>query len=361
MKSMRPHRDASFWDKLNLFFPALLILLSILEIVILGRALQTADHREALRWMQDILFLNYLHIGMSLLFLWGSQSGRQAWNEFKKRGFLRGVGTLLFVFVGATWVSYEFTFGQSAAAQWPALIFTLGLFTLRRHHELGQSKGLLRVLNMRAPEFSKRTYDRERWWIRNLMLSQILLFAALIWPPFGFNYHVKAAAWVGILVCVAGLYRCTFQSADMIQGQKALFNLRFAVKSFLPFSAVASSAGGSIHGVEYLSVTGKLLHPSQQVKVRHYVISLLALGLFILLALMILRFPESFGIPDLRISTQIGLRELLLSTAAGLAITHYAFDHYFFTPAYAQATPLLSVLTSQDQTSLQTRQGQSHG
>jgi hypothetical protein len=334
--------------------------LSILEIVILGRALQTADHREALRWMQDILFLNYLHIGMSILFLWGSRPGRQAWEEFKNRGFLRGFGTLLFVFVGATWVSYEFTFGQSSTAQSPVLIFTLGLFTLRRHHELGQSKGLLRVLNMYATDFSKKIYDQERWWIRNLMLSQILLFAALIWPPFGFNFHLKAAAWVGILISVTGLYRCTFQSAEMIRGQKALFNLRFAVKSFLPFSAVASSAGGSIHGVEYLSVTGRLLQPSQRLQVRHYVISLVAMGLFILLALLILRFPESFGTPNAQISPQLSLREFMLSLAAGLAITHYAFDHYFFTPAYTQAAPLLSALTSQHQASVQSQKGQPH-
>lgn len=360
VKSMRPHRSASIWDKLNLLFPAALILMSILEIVLLGRALQSTDHREALRWMQDILFLNYLHIGMSILFLWGSRPGRQAWNEFKNRGFRRGVGTLLFVFAGATWVSYEFTFGLPAKAQWPTLLFTLGLFTLRRHHELGQSKGLLRALNMRAPEFPKMTYDQERWWIRNLMISQILLFAALIWPPFGFNFHLKVVAWIGILLSVAGIYLCTFRTSEVIRGPKALFNLRFAIKGLLPFSAVASAAGGSIHGIEYLSVTGKLLHPSQQIQIRNFAMTLAALGFLIFMALMMLRFPGEFGIPNWQISKNLNLREVMLSTAAGLAITHYAFDHYFFTPAYTQATPLLSTLTLHHQDSHQARQGRDH-
>lgn len=338
------------FDQLNLAIPVVFMAAALSEYLIGLRSLW--QYHDLLKYMQDIIFFNGLHVCLTFVLLTSTDSGRETMELFIKRFGRLGIFRVALVFFGSSAIYYVLHQYYRTGAI-PLAIFYLVLAALRRRHDLGQSKGLLRIANrdfIRShPELAN---DKRFLLIQNCehYFIKVFYFSSLISVITYFDYGIEMGplkkpifqASLGLSILLAiGLTVCGLLSPKGTRIWKSLYSVRFYLKAFGPFSAIAAYAGASVHGTEYVFVADKALATER--KRGRVLVSLLTLSVIIasaFAAYTFFRYPELF-LPSVTKRDTVPL----LSVAFGFIITHYHLDHLIFTPKYEFARPMLKLIS----------------
>ncbi len=345
------------FESLNLYFPILLLILSASEIFWGTRLFWS--YGNVLQYIQDIIFFNALHICFTFLLLIFPLAGQAAFQNFVSTLGAWGLARVAFVFLGTTLGYFMFSHFLDPQSGWQFILAAVFTFT-RRHHDLSQSKGLLRIFNnhvaksgisISEKQHLKKIQQWETQFIRVFYwascISTLSFFnVTLIGPKIGpIVFKSSFAIAIG---CILGLIICGLQSPRVGSLWKFLYSLRFITKIIGPFSAISAYAGASVHGVEYFCVTDKILEQDKmrnQRSIKNAV--LFGFCLFaILIPFALIRYPLVL-LPSLNAVSDKLWIDLLLGLAAGAIFTHYFLDHLLFTPHYTFAKPLLTTLSEQ--------------
>ncbi len=338
------------FEQINLILPVILLGFAALEFFSGNRDLWR--YSDFLKYIQDIVFFNGLHVCLTFIFIASTAAGRESYGLFIKKMGTFGLFRIGLVFFGSIFIYYYVhavlptgSVGQAA--------FYLGLAALRRKHDLGQSKGLLRIANKQLPANS----NPEKWFNFNRIqlfehhLINTFYFTSLAAMITFFNYGVdmgsigKTIFRISItasLLIAAAISFCAIMSPQGSRLWKLLYSARFYLKTFGPFSALAAYGGAAVHGTEYLFVTDKVIE-SERRNSRFFLKSPVFIGTLAIVfgTFAAIRYPEFF-FP----SMNKGDSAALTSIAAGIILTHFFVDFLIFTPKHEFARPLLKVLSS---------------
>lgn len=338
------------FDQLNLAIPVVFLTFAIAEYFSGSRSLW--QYQTYLKYVQDIIFFNGLHVCLTFVYLGTTVSGRQAVSLFIKNAGYFGIARVGLVFFGSAGI-YYFTHANYRNGTLAFALFYIALTALRRRHDLGQSKGLLRIANR---EFVRQNpyWDNDAGFRRIQQLEHYFIkafyFTSLTSVITYFDYGIELGAWTKLtfkisltlsMLLAAGVTACALLSPKGTRLWKFIYSTRFYIKAFGPFSAIAAYAGAAVHGAEYVFVTDKIVQSEKRqgrLLTSIFTLSSIILGAF--LAFAFFRYP-SFFIPSLSKQDKLPL----LSLAVGIVITHYYLDHLIFTPKYQFARPLLKTLS----------------
>lgn len=338
------------FEQLNLAIPAVFLALALAEYFSGSRSLW--QYQDFLKYMQDLIFFNGLHVCLTFVYLGATASGREAIGLFIKDAGRFGLARIGFVFIGSVAIYYlTHTYYRSGSTVFA--LFYIGLTAVRRRHDLGQSKGLLRIANRefirQNPNSTEDTVFKRAQLFEHYLINSFY-FTSLVSIITYFDYGVDLGAWSKpifrisftlSMLLAGGVSICALISPKGTRLWKFIYSLRFYLKAFGPFSAIAAYAGAAVHGTEYLFVTDKILKSERrQNRLLISISTLFATILSVFIAYALIRYPELF-IPS--ISNRDALP--LISVAFGIIITHFHLDHLIFTPKYQFARPLLKTLS----------------
>lgn len=338
------------FDQLNLAIPVVFLTIAVFEYLSGSRSLW--QYQNFLKYMQDIIFFNGLHVCLTFIYLATTASGREAVSLYAKQTGRIGIARIALVFFGSGYAYYA-VHTTFASGTWVFALFYFALTAVRRRHDLGQSKGLLRIANR---EFIRKNSDwaHDKGFQRvqkfEHHLINIFYFTSLISVFTYFDYGVDLGTWSKLTFQISltisallalGITGCALMSPKGTKLWKFLYSIRFYLKMFGPFSAIAAYAGAAVHGTEYVFVTDKIVQSEkrqQRLLPSLKVFSFIVLGAF--LAYGFFRYPDLF-------MPSMGRRDAvpIVSVAFAVIITHFHLDHLIFTPKYEFAKPLLRTLS----------------
>lgn len=338
------------FDQLNLAIPVVFLTIAIAEYFSASRALW--QYQTYLRYVQDIIFFNGLHVCLTFVYLGTTVSGREAVSLFIKKAGYFGIARIGLVFFGSIAI-YYFTHTYYQNGTLAFALFYIAVTAVRRRHDLGQSKGLLRIANREFVRQNPNWGDNARFHRVQLFehyLINIFYFTSLISIVTYFDYGIELGAWTKItfkisitlsMLLAAGVTACALLSPKGTRLWKFIYSTRFYLKAFAPFSAIAAYAGGAVHGTEYVFVTDKIVQSEK--RRQRLLTSMMALSVVVFssfLGYTLVRYPELLA-PSLSKRDAVPL----VSVAFGIIITHFHLDHLIFTQEYQLAKPLLKTLS----------------
>lgn len=338
------------FDQLNLAIPVVFLTIALAEYLSGSRSLW--QYQDYLKYAQDIIFFNGLHVCLTFVFLGTTVSGREAVSLFIKNAGYFGMARIGLVFFGSITI-YYFTHTHYRNGTLIFALFYIAITAVRRRHDLGQSKGLLRIANREFARQNPNWGDDARFHRVQLFehyLINIFYFTSLISIVTYFDYGIELGAWTKItfkisitlsMLLAAGVTACALLSPKGTRLWKFIYSTRFYLKAFGPFSAIAAYAGAAVHGTEYVFVTDKIVQSEK--RRQRLLTSMMALSVVVFssfLGYALVRYPELLA-PSLSKRDTVPL----LSVAFGIIITHLHLDHLIFTPKYQFAKPLLKTLS----------------
>jgi hypothetical protein len=341
------------FEQFNLYFPVALLGFALIEYTSGDRSLWR--YADFLKYIQDIIFFNGLHVCLTFVFIATTAAGRETYQLFLKQMGALGVFRIAVVFWGSVAIYYyvhtEFMSGSIGQAA-----FYLGLAALRRKHDLGQSKGLLRIANRNfaaqdAAKSDSKFANFDFIQKAEHYLINVFYFTSLTVVITYFNYGIDLGAYgklayqisiTASLLIAGALSICALLSPQGTRWWKFLYSARFYLKTFGPFSALAAYGGAAVHGTEYLFVTDKVIS-SERKQNRFYISSSVFMGTIaiVFFSFAAIRYPEFF-FPSMNKNHSTGLTAF----AAGIILTHFFVDYLIFTPKNDFARPLLKALSA---------------
>lgn len=337
------------FEQINLILPVVLLAAALFEYILGNRGLWR--YSDFLKYIQDIIFFNGLHVCLTFIFIAATATGRESYQLFLQKTGLPGLLRIGLVFVGSI-VIYYIVHAHLPVGGAGQAAFYLGLAALRRKHDLGQSKGLLRIANRQLfHSMSKQDQGFERIQKAEHYLIKTFYFTSLVVVLTYFNYGIdlgfygKYAYYISITLSLAiasALTICAILSPKGARLWKVLFSARFFLKTFGPFSALAAYGGAAVHGTEYLFVTDKVIATERRER-RFFLSSPIFMGTLAIVfgTFAAIRYPEFF-FPSLNKDHSTALTAI----AAGIILTHFYVDYLIFTPKHEFARPLLKILSS---------------
>ena len=343
-------------EYVNLLFPVILLFFAVSEM--LSGRLYLSSYSGLISFMQDVIFFNGLHICFTYIVIFCTPAGRSAafhyFQEFGKKGLLR----IALVFFGSVLMYFYFNQFVQPSSLWQ-LFFYVPLLFARRKHDLGQSKGLLRIANLQTQKNLKESAAVSKFlliqkWEHRLI--GVFFWTSTIAVFTFFNYKSSLGSiglylfWVTFPLSIAialGLSACALMSPVGTRRWKLLFSARFYTKVLSPYSTLLTFGGASVHGIEYFCVTDKIIRHQRKEKKTHILLSPIVFSslLFVtLLGYAVLYYPKFYLPSSLAEGETSALYAALVSIALGLTVTHYFLDHLLFTPKYKFAIPLLKAL-----------------
>lgn len=344
------------FEQFNLIFPVALLAFAVLEYFSGLRSLWR--YSDFLKYIQDIIFFNGLHVCLTFIFIATTGAGRETYRLFFQKMGTFGLARIGLVFFGSIAV-YYYVHTQLAFGSMGQAAFYLGLSALRRKHDLGQSKGLLRIANRQINDSGENrflSFDRiqkaEHYLINTFYFTS--LTAVITYFNYGIDLgpYAKPVFQISMtlsLLIAAAISLCAVLSPKGTRVWKLLFSARFYLKTFGPFSALAAYGGAAVHGTEYLFVTDKVIS-SERKQNRFYLSSAVFMGTIaiVFFSFVAIRYPEFF-FPSMNKSHSVGLTAI----AAGIILTHFFVDYLIFTPKHDFAKPLLKALSAPPSTATQ--------
>jgi len=338
------------FEQINLFLPVVLLSASLFEYFSGFRKLW--EYENIMKYVQDLIFFNGLHVCLTFVFLFMTRTGfrvtKEFYSTFGKEGFLK----ILFVFC-VTSFSFYLVHVFASSTSLIFILFYVGFTFFRRKHDLGQSKGLLRIMNLKhSREFSDSHQSQSFSIIQKLehILINLFFYSSLVAILAFFNLADFLGGWksqvfwssfvLSLAICFT-LSILAILSPNGLRLWKLLYSFRFYIKVLSPFSAISAYAGAAVHGTEYICVTDKILtaeQKDQNLRIKFSEIIYLILTVFVVFSFF--RFPELYV--DALSETYTAA---IISIAVGIIFSHYYVDYLIFTPKHQFAKPLLKILS----------------
>lgn len=348
--NMKARLFRSPFEQLNLFLPFVFLLFCLTEIFSGNRELW--QYRDFMKYVQDLIFFNGLHVCLTFIFLASTVSGRNVLELFFVQTGKLGVLKVLIVFFGSVFI-YYFVHTRYTNTDAGFILFYLALAAVRRKHDLGQSKGLLRIAN-RKFVFNYPEYNNDKLFQKIQSFEHhcinIFYFTSLMSIISYFDFGINFGTWERSIFLIsfwssmalaAIITICALNSPSDLRFWKTIYSARFYLKALGPYSAIAAYLGASVHGIEYVFVTDKILHSEQsENKLIPKVGSILVVISIILFGFAFIRYPELF-LPSANTDSFVPL----VSFSAGIIITHFYVDYLIFTPKHDYSKPLLKILS----------------
>lgn len=339
------------FEQINLFLPAVFLVASLYEFFSGYRNLW--QYQDIMKYVQDLVFFNGLHVCLTFIFLVSTIAGRTTLVRFVDQAGKIGITKVAIVFVGSALI-YYFVHSRYVDGDFGFVLFYLVLAALRRKHDLGQSKGLLRIANrqfiVNNPQFNSDKKFQiiqliEHYAINTFYFTSLISVITYFDLGISFSTWVKPAFqvsfWSSILLAVT-VTVCALASPSSLRFWKFAYSARFYLKVIGPFSAISAYAGASVHGTEYVFVTDKILHAEYKSnRLIPKLASLVTAIVIVLLGFAFIRYPELF-LPSANKVFSVPL----VSIAAGIILTHFYVDYLIFTPKHEFSKPLLKILSS---------------
>lgn len=310
----------------NLIYPFLLFLLCLAESIFFNKTLW--KHGETLNFIQNIVFLNSLHVVFSYYIIFQTQNGRR-WLENAKATFplFQWRFLLVFIFFGFSWFFYQSTRGSSYS-----IYLFFYLMILPRYHEITQSKGILYCLLVNQNGFEQ---IKNKFQILNklfsllFILSSVLSARILIPGPLSSSMSSLYIILAALFLNLSAIYYLVLTNITSQRGMYATYLTRFLIDLLMPFSALASFFSGSIHGVEYATVSSQLVEKEEKNKFPLYA-GLIAVAI----AWIAYRYPFFLFKDHFNLQNNNILGSLMMGTIASFTFGHYFLDHFMFSARY---------------------------
>lgn len=305
-----------------------------------------------MKYVQDLIFFNGLHVCLTFIFLASTITGRNVLRSFLVETGNIGLLKVFIVFWGSVFI-YYFVHTHYTNTDTGFILFYLALAAVRRKHDLGQSKGLLRITNRKFvfnnPDANENKLFQKIQKIEHHSIN-LFYFTSLAAILSYFDFGLQFGSWKSLIFLISfwssiGLAAivtvCALQSPIGLRFWKTIYSARFYLKALGPYSAIAAYLGASVHGLEYVFVTDKILNSEKnENQLIPKIGSVLMIIAIILLGFAFIRYPELF-LPSANKDTFVPL----VSLSAGIIITHFYVDYLIFTPQHEYAKPLLKILS----------------
>lgn len=344
-------------EYINLLFPTILLALAIAEMM--SGYVVFWSYSSLIKFVQDILFFNGLHICFTYILAFCTPAGRSATSQFIHEFGAKGLLRIGMVFSGSILIYFYFHQFVEPSSLWQ-IFFYLPLLMARRKHDLGQSKGLLRIANLQVQKRLTESNVISKFQLIQKWEHHILniFYWTSTTAVFTFFYYKSTFGKIGQFIfwltfCVSitlalAISACALMSPQGSRYWKLLFSARFFTKVLSPYSALVSFGGASVHGIEYICVTDKILRNQRRENKKFVWLSPPVISVLLMLTLIpyaMLHYPDFFLPSLVGENNDSTLYSAFVSVALGLTMTHYFLDHLLFTPKYKFAHPLLKALS----------------
>ena len=327
MQIQRPYQHSAL-SRLNFYFPVVFLIMVLIEFLWFPKLLW--NKHETINFIQNIIFVNSVHVIFSYLIIFFTVEGRQWRSEIVRTTPLIW-HRFLFVFVSFLflWGAYVY-FSPNEYGQ----IAFFFLLIMPKYHETAQSKGILFCL-LRIKGLSSENLHFATRVLNPLFISYFLigtfLSARLLFPRFvNLSYINLSHFLLGLIfINVLSIYLFLFRALRKVDSDVFLFCLRFVVDLFIPISAIASFGPGSIHGIEYAHVASNL--KNKQLKIGF---KLILACVFLVLTWTIMRYPFYLFTDVFNQDSNKLFGAAMMGVVAGFTFGHYFLDHFMFSARY---------------------------
>ena len=333
----RPYELAQIW------FPIGLLVIALIEIVYSHRYF--SDDTLALNFIQNVLFLNSLHVVFTYLILFTNSGGR-AWAQSAFSSYVfRARCAIVFLFFAGL---YYFYLRGAAQYSWATTVIDGVMIVIGRHHEISQSRGVSLLYDsrltgeIRQSVFGHRLFPAVQW-VQTLFGYSGSLFSFLTLATYQVNSPIYNYAkhefrspvwywmWIGGFVVSLLCLIFIFYSVQRIypkelRRKKYLFNMRYPIKLLSYHSSLAAFFSNGTHGVEYLAVYTKIDRAKERtLSKKAFILTLcLSVALFVFL-----RYSKLFA-PYLGLEESSSFVNLGMALIAGFTFLHYFLDAHLF-------------------------------
>lgn len=320
---------SKFKEKLqtiNLYYPFLLFLLCVAESIFFNKMLW--KHGKTLNFIQNIVFVNSLHVVFSYYIIFKTGEGKR-WLKKAKESFpyfrLRFV--VIFLFFGLCWFFYQNTRGSSYS-----MYLFFYLMILPRYHEVTQSKGILYCLLVNrenSEEVRTKFPILNKLFLFYFILSSLLSARILLVRNVSFSIDPLYIILGSLFLTMCAIYYIVLRNIKSQQTSCAIYLTRFMIDLLIPYSALASFFSGSIHGVEYATVSSQLIttkHPINYAIIFSFITVAFAWTVF--------RYPFFLFQDHFNLQNNNILGSLMMGTIASFTFGHYFLDHFMFSARY---------------------------
>lgn len=332
--------STDFIDLAHWWLPIALLLACAIEMIFFTNLWWR--HSEHLNFIQNVVFLNSVHVLFTYLILAKTDLGKN-WQEQFMRGrewtFAARLAVVMVVFA-ALWM-YRISINDDSSLK----LLVVFLSIVPRHHEVMQSKGLLfcHILENDPPGPSLQ----KKFKTISILAWLYLLFSTLLFSTLVYASEIdRSTRHLLIAMLIAAIAVCFLLiNFFSIKGSKQplslfTFNARFALDLLVPWSALATFTSGAVHGVEYTYTTKKLVKADQRQQLKSYAGAFVRLAIILGLCWVILRYPFYLFENPLKTYGLTWLGIGLMGIAAALTHGHYFLDHFIFSARYPQSRDL---------------------
>lgn len=331
------------YERAQLLIPIILLVAAIVEILLYHRYF--TNEALTLNFVQNIIFLNSLHVWFTYLLLWSNRGGRNWATSMLRSTTFKVRCAVVFLFFAGFYYFYR---EVAPRAVWGTTLVDAVLIFSGRYHEVAQSRGIGLLYDAKystaeirkKAEFSLIQMSQSVFGFSSSGFSFLVLCTYRSNSPVydivtkTFRSHSwEVLLWLCLavsLLCILTLFVCTHRlypaSHAELRKKKTLFNIRYVIKLLSFHSSLAAFFSNATHGVEYLAVYSKLDTEKERIVSQKVFRIFLASSVFLFI---FFRYPFLFGSYTNLADSSIVV-SLMMSVVAGLTFLHYFIDGYMF-------------------------------